>query len=152
MKSSRAISRVSCLYWIDVSRTISVIIIIIIILDDDDDADDVGSIQTPDEVGSPRRFHRIYSPRKLKNIYRVIKLFRVPHKQKTPMRNVLMFTLTRWFILLQVSESKNRALNMHARTHIIYDKRYEIKMKDETHILRVTTNNQFPSSGMWQTF
>jgi hypothetical protein len=56
MKSSRAISRVGCLYWTDVSRTISVVIIIIIIIMDPDHDRNVGSVQTPDAADSPRRF------------------------------------------------------------------------------------------------
>jgi hypothetical protein len=63
MKSSRAISRVRCVYWTDVSRTISVIII-----GDRDGPRNVGSVQTPDTADSPRRFHRISLPRMHKNV------------------------------------------------------------------------------------
>jgi hypothetical protein len=62
--SSRAISRVRCLYETDVLRAISVLIPD---GDDDDDDDDddrddprnVDFIQTPDAADSPRRSHRI---------------------------------------------------------------------------------------------
>jgi len=55
-KSSRAISRVTCLYETDVSRTISV---------PDDGERNVGVTQTRDAADSPRRIIRIYSPLKL---------------------------------------------------------------------------------------
>jgi hypothetical protein len=60
MKSSWAISNIRCLYWTNVSRTISVIIIIIIIIIRDMTMimmmiKRVASVQTPDVADSPRR-------------------------------------------------------------------------------------------------
>jgi len=63
MKSSRAISRVRCLYETDISRTISVLIIREYQIHDDDDDDDdqdghrnFGFIQTPYTADSPKSF------------------------------------------------------------------------------------------------